>query len=134
MTDLRQGVVLGQERDGWTLGTDACAERRLETAVWQLDRVAVAPQQRRDVRDRLPLLVRELWCGVDRSREDDEVVAQRGPAIGRTSAPAAAHAAIRSRSAPSVATRRAAAASASVVSSALRCARSVTQASRIASE
>src|SRR5207244_192179 len=98
--------------------------------------MAVLGEERRDPLDRAPLLVGELRVAVDATRERHEVAAEaiqvahgsRGP-CPRGPPPFSD-----SRSARSVATRTAAAPIASAVMSALRCARSVTQASRIASE
>jgi hypothetical protein len=114
VSDLWKCVVLRQERNGSAFWSDACAKRRLEPSEIQLDVVTVSLQQRGDVPDRLPLLVRQLGCPVDGSRQDDEIITQRPRRpIHRL------HAAIPFRSEASVATRSAAAASASVVMTAL---------------
>ena len=107
--DVGQRVVLGQQRDRRTGRAHARAERGRQARETLLDAVPVLLEERGDARDGAMLLVRELWIGVDLARQAHEILSE---AVHR------AHALMRSRRARSVATRTAAAPSASAVMSA----------------
>src|SRR5688500_187559 len=130
MSDLRQRVVFREQRDRGAGRTDARAERRLHATELLFHFVTVFLEQCGDVLHRGPLLIRELGRAVDRARKRDEFGTQCVGGHAVTLAPFW----IDRRREASEARRRVAAASASTTSRALRCARSVTQASRIASE
>ena len=121
MPDVGERVVLSEQRDRWARRPDACSERGREAAEVTFHNVAVLLEERGYSADRAMLLISEFRIGVDLAGEPDQIVAE---AVG-------AHFVIRSRSEPSVATRTAAAPSASAVIMALRCARSLMLASRI---
>src|SRR5438094_930774 len=116
----QRGLSLLQ-RDRWARRPDACSERGREAAEVTFHNVAVLLEERGYSADRAMLLISEFRIGVDLAGEPDQIVAE---AVG-------AHFVIRSRSEPSVATRTAAAPSASAVIMALRWARSLMLASRI---